>query len=65
MNQPINRSSGRHRILEDRLPFAQWKIARQHYAATLVTIGQQREQNLHLLPALLHVTNVVDHQNGV
>jgi hypothetical protein len=62
MHQPINRRRRGHRILEDRLPAREWQVARQQDAATLVTLRQQQEQHLHLLPALLNIAQVVHDQ---
>ena len=42
--------------------FENGRFAREDDAASLVTLGQQREENLHLLAILLHVTDVVDDQ---
>src|SRR5207244_8040096 len=56
VDQPVDRRRGRHRILEDRLPARKRQVARKQHAATLVTLRQQREQYLHLLSALLHIS---------
>ena len=61
VHQAIDCRRRRHRILEDAFPFGKRKIARQQNAATLVTLGQKREQHLHFLAALLDVADVVDH----
>lgn len=64
MHQAIDRCGGCHWVLEDYFPLAKREIAREHYAATFVAFGQQREQDFHLLSTLLHVPDVVN-QYGV
>ena len=62
VNETVDRGRGGHRVLEYLLPLAEREIARQQHAAAFVTLGQQREQNLHLFAALLHIADVVDDQ---
>ena len=38
------------------------KLLTQQHAASFVAFGEQREQHLHLLAALLHIAQVVDDQ---
>ena len=53
--EPVDRRGRRHGVLEDLLPFRKRQIAREDDAASFVTLGQQREQDLHLFAILLHV----------
>src|SRR5260370_16778303 len=62
MHQLIDRRGRRHRVLEDLLPLRERQVAGHQHAPPFVPFRQQREQHLHLLPALLHVAEVVDHQ---
>ena len=65
MNQPVDRRRRHHRVLEDRLPTRERQVARHHHAPPLVSLGQQAEEHLHLLPALLHVAQVIQDQDLV
>ena len=49
--------------LEDPLPVREDQVAGQQDAATFVTMGQQCEENLHFLPALLNVADVIDYES--
>ena len=60
MNQAVDGRRRGHRVFEDPLPLRERKVARDHEAASFVTVGQQRKEHLHLLLALLHVTQVVE-----
>jgi hypothetical protein len=62
VDQPVDRGGRRHGVFEDLLPFPERQVARQEDAAAFVTFRKQCEQHLHLLPALLHVADVVDDQ---
>lgn len=62
VNETVDCGRGCHGVLEYLLPLRKREIARQQHAAAFVTLGQQREQNLHLFATLLHVANVVDDQ---
>ena len=62
VNQAVDRGRRGHRVLEYLLPLRERQIARQQHTASFVTLGQQREQNLHLFATLLHVADVVDDQ---
>lgn len=67
MHEAIDGGGGGHRILEDAVPLAENEIARNHHALSFVTLGEEREEHLHLVAALLHVANVVedDHVEAV
>ena len=54
-----------HRILEDPLPLGERQVTGEHHAAALVVLGQQHKEHLHLFPALLHITDVIDDQSLV
>ena len=60
MHQAVDGCGRGHRILEDDLPLGERKVARQQHAAPLVAVGEQGEEDLHLLPVLLDVADVVD-----
>ena len=49
MHQSIDGRRGGHRIFEDSLPFGKDEIAGQQHAMTLVAMGQQGEQDFHLV----------------
>jgi hypothetical protein len=58
--QPVNGSNGAHRFFNDLLSFRKRQIAGNHQTTTFVAIGHQYKEHLHLLTALLHVSNVID-----
>lgn len=62
MHEAIDRCCGRHRILEDLVPFAESEIARQQHASAFVAFCKERKQHLHLLATLLHVAQIIDDQ---
>jgi len=62
VDEPIDGCRRGHGILEDLLPLAERQVAGQHHTAAFVAFGQQGEEDFHLLPALLYVAQVVDHQ---
>ena len=45
---------------EDPVPLAEDQIAGHHHRATLVALGEQREQHLGFVGALLHVAQIVE-----
>jgi len=58
----IDGSSGGHRILEDPVPLAEHEIAGDDHGAALVPLGEERQQDLHLVAVLLDVPEVIaDH----
>ncbi len=62
MDQTIDRGSGRHRILENLLPFGKGEIRTDKDTAPFVALRKEREQDFHLLATLLDVAQVVDDQ---
>jgi hypothetical protein len=60
MCQPINSSRRIHRIFKYLLPLGKRLIAGNHQAAAFVTIGQECKQYLHLLAAVLNVSDIID-----
>jgi hypothetical protein len=58
--QPVNGSSGDHRVFKDLLPFRKKQITGNHQTAAFVGIDQQCKEHLHLLTALLHVSDAID-----
>ena len=55
MHQAIDRRGRRHLIAEDPIPVREDQIARDEDGASLVAFGEEREENLGLLGALLDV----------
>ena len=64
VDEAIDGGGGGHGILEDAIPFAKDEVAGDDDAAPLVTLGEKRKQNFHLVATLLHVAEVVEN-NGV
>ena len=65
MHQPVDGRHRRHRILEDLVPLAEHQIRADEQTPPLVALGSQREEHLHLFPALLHVADVVEDEHIV
>ena len=65
MHQAVNGRHGRHRILEDLVPFGEDQVAANHHAAPFIPLGQKREQHFHFGPVLLHVAQVVEHHHQI
>ena len=64
MDEAVDGGGGGHRVLEDPVPLAEEEVAGDDHAAPLVPLGEEREQDLHLVAALLDVADVVK-DNGV
>ena len=64
VDDPINRRQRRHGVFEDLVPLREGQVARDHHALALVALGEEREQHLHLLPALLRVFIAFQNQSG-
>ena len=62
VDEPVNGCRGRHRVLEDAIPFPEDEVARDEERAPLVTLGHEGEEDLDLVGALLDVPNVVEDQ---
>ena len=62
MDEAVDRGGGRHGVLEDPVPLAEDEVARDQQRAALVALGEQREEDLGLLGALLDVAEVVEDQ---
>src|ERR1700693_670952 len=60
MDDAIHGGRGGHRILEDGVPLGEDQVASDQDGATLVAFGQEGEEDLHLLAALLDVADVVE-----
>jgi hypothetical protein len=58
--QPVNGSSDDHRVFKELLSFRKRQITDNHQTAAFVAIGHQCKEHLHLLTALLYVSDVVD-----
>ena len=62
VNQAVDCRGRGQGILEDPLPVREDQVAGQQNRATLVAMGEQREENLHLVAILLYIPDVVDDQ---
>jgi len=60
VDETIDRGRGRHRIFEDSIPLAEHEVAGNDHSASLVALGEKREQNLHLVTVLLDVADVIE-----
>lgn len=58
--QAVDDGRGGHRVLEDPVPLAEHQVAGDQGGSTFVALGQEGEQNFHLLGALLHVPDVIE-----
>ena len=58
--QAVDGGRGGHRVLEDPVPLAEHQVAGDQGGSTFVALGQEGEQHLHLLGALLHVPDVIE-----
>ena len=64
MNEAVDGGGGGHGVFEDSVPLAEDQVAGDEDALALVALGQKREEDLHFVAALLHVSKVVD-EHGV
>ncbi len=64
MNQPVYCRSSGHRVFKYFFPLGKKKITGDHYTAAFIAMGKQRKKDLHLLTALLYITDIVN-KNGV
>ena len=60
VHDAVDGACGGHRIFEDPVPLAEDEVAGDDHAPPLVALGEEGEEHLHLLAALLHVTDVVE-----
>ena len=60
---PIYGSRRGHRVFEDLLPFAEYEVAGNNDGAAFVTLGQESEEHLDLLSALLGVSDVIKNKD--
>lgn len=65
VDEPVNGCRRRHRVPEELLPAREGQIAHQQHAAPFIAVGQEREEEFHLLAALLDVAQVVDQDRVV
>src|SRR5688572_27059389 len=63
VHQAIDGGRRRHLIATYPIPLREYPFARNQDRASLVAFGEQREQNLGLLGALLDVAHVVEEQD--
>src|SRR5207249_3296444 len=59
VDDAVDGRGGGHRVLEDLIPLAEEEVGGDQDRAALVALGQEGEEHLHLLPALLDVADVV------
>ena len=59
---PVDGRCGSHRVLEDLIPLGEHEVACDHHALTLVALGEQGEEHLHLRAVLLHIANIIERQ---
>ena len=60
VDEPVDHRRRRHRILEDPVPLAEDQVAGDQHALALVPLGQEGEEHLHLVAALLHIPDVIE-----
>jgi hypothetical protein len=65
VHEAVNRGRCRHRVLEDRFPLRERRIGGDQHTAALAAFREKREQDLHLVPALLYITQIVDDESFV
>lgn len=63
MDQAIDRGSRRHLIAKDPIPVREDQIARDDDGAALVAFGEEREENLGFVGALLDIAHVIEDQH--
>ena len=65
MDQAIDSGCRDHGILEDRFPLGKRKIRRDQHVASLITFGQEGKENVHFVPVLVDIADIVDDQSSV
>ncbi len=65
VNDAVNSGHRGHGVFEDPYPVTEDQIRGYDHASSLVTFGQEREEHLHLIAVVLHVSYVVEDQAGV
>ena len=60
VHQAVDHRRRGHGILKDATPLAEDDVAGDDHAAALVPFGEEGEEHLHLVAALLHVADVVE-----
>ena len=63
MDEAVDRRGRGHLIPEDPVPVGKDQIARDEDGAALVAFGEEREENLGLLRALLDIADVVQNED--
>ena len=64
MHHSVDRRRGGEGILEDLIPLGEDEVGGDDHAAPFVPFGQKSKQNFHFLAALLHVTQIVENDDG-
>jgi len=65
VHQTVDRRGGSHRVLEDPIPLAEDNVTGDDHGPPLVAFGEEREEDLHLVAALLHIADVVEDHSVV
>jgi hypothetical protein len=60
MDEAVDRRRRGHWVLEGPIPLAEEEVAGDDHAPALVALGEEREEDFHLLAALLDVADVVE-----
>ena len=60
VHETIDRRGGGHLVAKDPVPLTEHEIARDHDRAAFIPFGQEGEQHLGFLGALLHVAQIVE-----
>ena len=63
VHQTVNRCRRGHRVLEDLFPVGEDQVRCDQDAATFVPVGEQSEEHLHFVTAVLNVTDVIDDES--
>jgi hypothetical protein len=63
VHDAVDGGGGRERAAEDLVPLAEDQVARDHERATLVSLGEEREEHLGLGGVLLHVAEIVEDEH--
>ena len=60
VNEPIDGGHGRHGVLEDLVPLGEDQVGGDDDGFVFVALGEELEEDFHLLAGLLDVADVVD-----
>jgi hypothetical protein len=65
VDESVDGGRCRHGVLEDAIPLREDEVARDDHAAPFVALGEEGEEDLHLIAVLLHVADVVDNDGVI